>query len=94
MALTHEYQMTHITEHCEKYLLQRPPSIGRLVLADKYSMNQIQKMCLEYTMTKSLQELEKDEMYDLVEPTTKVIILTNEVRKHQNPGSQTAALSG
>ena len=94
MALTNEYQMTHITEQCEKYLLRLPPSIGRLVLADKYSMNQLQKMCLEYTMTKSLQVLEKDEMYDLVEPTTKVIILTNEVRKHQNSGFQTAALSG
>ena len=94
MALTHEYQMTHITEHCEKYLLQRPPSIGRLILADKYSMNQLRKLCLQYAMTKSLQELEKDVMYELVEPATKVIILTNEVRKHQNPGSQTAALSG
>ena len=94
MALTHEYQMTNITEHCEKYLVRLPPSIGRLVLADKYSLNELRKECLEYARTKSLQELEKDVMYDLVEPATKVIILTNEVRKHQNLGSQRAALSG
>ena len=83
MALTHEYQMTHITENCEKYLLHLSPSIGRLVLADKYSLSELRKVCLEYAMTKPFQELEQNEMYELVEPTTRVTILTAEVKKQK-----------
>ena len=81
VALTHEYQMTHITKHCEKYLLLLSPSIGRLVLAEKYGLTELRKVCLKFAMTKPLVELEQDEMYELVEPATKVKILNTEVRK-------------
>ena len=81
VALTHEYQMTHITKHCEKYLLLLSPSFGRLVLAEKYGLTELRKVCLKFAMTKPLVELEQNEMYELVEPATKVTILNTEVRK-------------
>ena len=38
LPLVEEYQMTKVTQRCEKYLLSQQPSVKSLVLADKFKL--------------------------------------------------------
>ena len=67
--------MTHILQLCEKNLLIQPPSIGRLVLADKHRLTDLCKVCLAFAENSPLETVQHDMLYYRIEPATKVEIL-------------------
>ena len=71
--------MIHITEHCDENLLIQPPSIDRLILADKYSLTQLREVCLEYAKSTPWETVKRDELYVQVESATKVEILEHKL---------------
>ena len=71
--------MTQLASLCEKYLLQDPPSLSRLVLADKYGLNKLSKVCMEFAKKTPVTTLKKEEMYNQVDPASKVEILEHHI---------------
>ena len=67
--------MTHILQLCDQNLLMQPPSIGRLILADKYGLTELREVCLEYAKSTLLETVKQDVLYNQVESATKVEIL-------------------
>ena len=81
VPLAHEYQMTQLMSLCEKFLLQDPPSLSRLVLADKYGLNKLSKVCMEFAKKTPVTTLQKEEMYNQVDPASKVEILEQHIKE-------------
>ena len=77
VPLAHEYQMTHLMSLCEKFLLHDPEvgSLSRQVLADRYGLNKLRAVCMEYAKEQDLNTLKGDETYDQIDPISKVEIL-------------------
>ena len=81
VPLAHEYQMTHISEHCVNNMLMQRLSIGRLILADKYSLTELREVCLEYVKSISLEKVKRDYLYDQMDSVTKVEILGHKLER-------------
>ena len=79
VLLAHEYQMTQVMSLCEKYLLRDPPSLSRLVLADKYGLTKLSKVCMEFAKKTNLDTLKKEKTYEQIEPVLKVEILEHHI---------------
>ena len=77
VPLAHEYQMTHLMSLCEKFLLHDPEvaSLSWLVLADKYGLNKLRAVCMEYAKQQDLDTLRAEETYEQIDPISKVEIL-------------------
>ena len=64
---------------CEKYLLQDPPSLSRLVLADKYGLTKLSKVCVEFAKVTNPGALKQEMMYDQIDLVVKVEILEHHI---------------
>ena len=71
--------MTQVMSLCEKYLLRDPPSLSRLVLANKYSLNKLSKVCMEFAKETNPGALKQETMYDQIDPVLKVEILEHHI---------------
>jgi len=48
LPLAREYQIDDLTQRCEQFLLCREPSVRSLVLAEEFSLETLEKQCLDY----------------------------------------------
>jgi len=48
LPLAREYQIDDLTNRCEQFLLCREPSVRSLVLAEEFSLETLEKQCLDY----------------------------------------------
>jgi len=48
LPLAREYQIDDLTQRCEQFLLCREPSVRSLVLAEEFSLDTLEKQCLDY----------------------------------------------
>jgi len=48
LPLAREYQIDDLTKRCEQFLLCRKPSVRSLVLAEEFSLETLEKQCLDY----------------------------------------------
>jgi len=48
LPLAREYQIDDLTTRCEQFLLCREPSVRSLVLAEEFSLDTLEKQCLDY----------------------------------------------
>ena len=67
--------MTQVMCLYEMFLLQDPPSLSRLVLADKYGLTKLSKVCIEHVKKQNMEALEKEKMYNQIDSASKVEIL-------------------
>ena len=79
VPLAHEYQMKQLASLCEKFLLQEPPSLSQLVLADKYGLGKLRQVCIEHVKKTNLDTLKKEMMYEQIDPVSKVEILEHHI---------------
>lgn len=87
LELAHEYQIASIVEKCEDFLVEEldfetqhrdvkhHDPISLLILAQKYELEKLKKMCVKCTARYNLNELKEHELCDSIEPENYVRIL-------------------
>ena len=72
LPLAREYQMDDLLRRCERFLLQRPPSVQSLVLAEEFSMEGLRLQCMRYIRNSRLRDLTAVAEFDILQNEIKV----------------------
>ena len=75
LPLAEEYQIIEVKKKCEEYLLTKNGSMELLVIAQAYGLTNLLAKCIEYARSKSYAELQKDPLFDVLQPENLIHIL-------------------
>jgi len=72
LPLAREYQMDELTKRCERFLINRPPSVQSLVLAEEFTLSNLRKQCLSFINSSNLREICEEPEFDILSCDTRV----------------------
>lgn len=84
LDFSQEFEMPSMRMRCEDFLLHQPASIQSLVLAEKYDLRNLFKVCVDYAKTLTLEDLDKNPDCKQVNETTLTKIYREKVSMMRN----------
>ncbi|XP_060565206.1 kelch-like protein 24 [Ruditapes philippinarum] len=79
LEFAEEYEMANLKLRCEEYLLTQEVSIESLVIAEKHSLKNLFKQCMDFAKTQTMEDLERHPLKKEISEQTLIAIYKEKV---------------
>ncbi|XP_004207049.1 BTB and MATH domain-containing protein 36 [Hydra vulgaris] len=93
LNLSREYQINKIRDLCEKYLLQKIPTVEQLIIAQEYGFTLLKEKCLLQLSEKALALLQDHPRYNELSESNKLKLAEQHVKILQTYCKKTAQIA-